>query len=1335
LCNWFVADSHAQTCKGTRKYLYNQGSWGAYYQGSKFNYQPGDTLVINNVNGVVTMALDGFHGTASCPLVIINEGAGITNFPAFALINCTYVKVTGSGNPTEFYGFQSKGAFSGIDVRGRSSNIEIERIKFMNCGYAIRAKQDGDCADSLNYPNYHMDHISFHDCYAYGVSQDALYFGNTAPTQGRPINCNGVSLSPIPMRLSNISIYNVIVDSVGRTGIQISGADSGYNEIYNCRVSRTGYELNQTQGGGIIIGGMTSNWNVHHNVVRSTYQSGISGNVIGLGRIEYNDIDSAGTIPMTNFDKETLVNTDTNYHFISAGGTNVALRFICNMKKISGTVAATGYVLGSGDGVNYSLISSVVTFTDAASMEKVISVTAGAWKYWKFVVKQTGNAVAEYKCYIWNDWYPLSIVFGTGNTFPAGLTGTAWVRNNKCGNGDDYNHGNNNGYNIVTGNASGLLTTNNIICGNTKQNGSPATIYNGVKIVYTTDCSGTSSPPVANAGANVSITLPVNTATLSGAGSYVPGGSIVSYQWTKVSGPTAGTIATPNNVQTNLSGLVTGIYVFQLKVTDDKGATATANVQVTVIAAANLLPIVSAGTNQVITLPISLVTLTGTASDPDGSIVSTQWTKISGPSTFLILSVGQLVTVISGLGQGVYVFQLTATDDKGATATSNVQVTVNAAGNQLPTVNAGTTQTITLPTNSATLTGTASDSDGSIASVQWTKTSGPTQFTIASPTQLQTVINGLAQGVYVFQLKVTDNSGASSTSTVQVTVNAAANQLPTVNAGTNQTITLPTNSVTLTGTASDPDGSIASVQWTKTSGPTQFTIASPTQLQTVVSGLAQGVYIFQLKVTDNNGASSTTTVQVTVNAAPNQLPIANAGVNQTITLPANSVSVSGSSSYDPDGTIASYQWTKTSGPTQFTITSPTLSQTSITGLVQGVYVFQLKVTDNSGGSATATVQITVNAAPNQLPVANAGTNQVITLPTNSINLSGLSSYDPDGTIASYQWSKISGPSQYTFSSISQSQIVVSGLVQGVYVFELRVTDNSGATATSTVQVTVNTAPNQTPVANAGVNQTITLPSNSVSVSASSSYDPDGTIVVYEWSKINGPAQFTITNPNSAQTTITDLSQGIYTFRITVTDNQGAKESKDVTITVNASVAPANTAPTANAGNDIILYLPNNQTVLSGTGTDPDGTIISYEWSKISGPSQFNISTATANQTSVDNLVAGTYVFQLKVTDNNNATGVSTVKVIVNSDKSVSAALYPNPSSTTLNVKINATVHSPKTTLKIYDSKLALVYQEDFSRTQTLMTKQVNVQSFKSGFYFMEIIVDSNKKLSLKFIKR
>ena len=66
----------------------------------------------------------------------------------------------------------------------------------------------------------------------------------------------------------------------------------------------------------------------------------------------------------------------------------------------------------------------------------------------------------------------------------------------------------------------------------------------------------------------------------------------------------------------------------------------------------------------------------------------------------------------------------------------------------------------------------------------------------------------MAQGVYRFVLKVTDNNTATAVDTVQVTVIAAANILPKANAGIDQAITLPTSTVSLAGSGTDADGSI-----------------------------------------------------------------------------------------------------------------------------------------------------------------------------------------------------------------------------------------------------------------------------------------------------------------------------------------------------------------------------------------------------------------------------------------------------------------------------------------------------------------------------------------------
>ncbi|MFT3825519.1 MAG: PKD domain-containing protein [Chitinophagaceae bacterium] len=754
--------------------------------------------------------------------------------------------------------------------------------------------------------------------------------------------------------------------------------------------------------------------------------------------------------------------------------------------------------------------------------------------------------------------------------------------------------------------------------------------------------------PVANAGSDVTITLPTSIATLNGTASSDPDGSISTYAWAYVSGPTQYTITSPSASTTTVTGLAVGTYTFKLTVTDNSGASSSATVKVVVNPAPNQSPVANAGSDITITLPASTATLNGSASnDPDGSIATYAWSYVSGPTQYTITSSSAVSTTVTGLAAGTYTFKLTVTDNSGASSSATVKVIVNPAPNQVPVANAGNDVTITLPTSTATLNGSASnDPDGSIVSYAWSYLSGPAQYTITSPSASSTTVTDLVQGTYVFKLTVTDNNGVSASATVNVVVNNPANQLPVANAGSDVTITLPISAATLNGSASnDPDGSIISYTWSYVSGPAQYTITSPSASSTTITGLTAGTYTFKLTVTDNSGASASATVKIIVNAAPNQVPVASAGNDATITLPTNSVTLNGSGSTDFDGLITSYVWTYVSGPAQYTITSPSAAATTVTGLVEGTYTFKLTVTDNSGASASATVKVIVNAAPNQVPVASVGNDVTITLPTSSVTLNGSASNDPDGSITSYTWSYVSGPAQYTITSPSTAATTVTGLVEGTYTFKLTVTDNSGASASATVKVIVNAAPNQVPVASAGNDATITLPTNSVTLNGSGSTDFDGLISSYIWTYVSGPAQYTITSPSAAATTVTGLVEGTYTFKLTVTDNSGASASATVKIIVNA--AP-NQVPVASAGNDVTITLPTNSATLNGSGsTDFDGLITSYVWTYVSGPAQYTITSPSAAATTVTGLVEGTYTFKLTVTDNSGASASATVKVIVN----------------------------------------------------------------------------------------
>jgi hypothetical protein len=524
------------------------------------------------------------------------------------------------------------------------------------------------------------------------------------------------------------------------------------------------------------------------------------------------------------------------------------------------------------------------------------------------------------------------------------------------------------------------------------------------------------------------------------------------------------------------------------------------------------------------------------------------WVQTSGPTTAGITAAGSAGTTVTGLIQGSYIFTLTVTDNHGLTHSASVTITVIAAYTA-PAVNAGSAQTIRLPLNSATLSGSGAGTNGAtISSYAWTQASGPNTAGISSAGTPGTTVTGLTEGSYVFTLTVTDNHGLTNSANVTVIVNPAYTA-PVSNAGSDQTIQLPVNSVILNGSGTGTNGAtISSYAWTQTSGPSTATINSAGTAGTGITALIQGLYIFTLTVTDNHGLTDNASVIIVVNPAFTA-PIANAGNDQTITLPTNTVSLTGTGTGTTGATISSYVWTQASGPNTAGISSAGSPATGITGLIQGTYVFTLTVTDNHGLANSANVMVTVNPEPNKPPVANAGNDTAINQPASLVILNGSASYDPDGSIVRYSWNKIAGTGAITILYSNTTRPTVIGLQPGVYTFELTITDDKGATATDQVLVTVNGSNNKAPMADAGRDTTVALPYSGAILNGKASADPDGNIVSHVWSQLSGPTIGTIAYPLDSISAVTNLQEGKYVFMLTVTDNEGFTDTATVTVTV------------------------------------------------------------------------------------------------------------------------------------------------------------------------------------------
>jgi subtilisin len=505
------------------------------------------------------------------------------------------------------------------------------------------------------------------------------------------------------------------------------------------------------------------------------------------------------------------------------------------------------------------------------------------------------------------------------------------------------------------------------------------------------------------------------------------------------------------------------------------------------------------------------------------------------------------------------------------------------------------------------------DDTGSFVATTYNSTSGKFEATFDS--------KKLTDGSHTLKARATDLNGAQGFSPAITISVQNGNAPPVARAGNDQSLGDPDGdgfaTAALDGSAStDTNGTIVSYAWAE--GSTALATGPTPSVS-----LSVGVHTITLTVTDNGGATGTDTVIVTVVA--NKPPSAKAGSDQTLHDSGNdgveTVALNGSSSTDPDGSIASYVWSEGG-------TSIATGATASISLAVGAHTITLTVTDNGGATSSDDVIVTVVA--NQAPVADAGDDQTVHDAGNdgveSVTLDGSASTDADGTIVSYQWTEDG-------SVIASGATPTISVSTGVHTILLTVTDNDGATKSQTVVITVTS--NQPPVARAGSDQTAGDPDGNgvatVSLDGSASSDDDGSIVSYVWSE-NGT---TLATGSTASVT---LGVGNHTILLTVTDNDGATGSNSVNIRVNANQPPA-----ADAGADQSVTDTNGNgseaISLAGTGSDGDGSIVSYQW--------FEGTTLIAQgKNATATLAVGTHTITLVVTDNGGATASDTLTVIV-----------------------------------------------------------------------------------------
>ena len=363
------------------------------------------------------------------------------------------------------------------------------------------------------------------------------------------------------------------------------------------------------------------------------------------------------------------------------------------------------------------------------------------------------------------------------------------------------------------------------------------------------------------------------------------------------------------------------------------------------------------------------------------------------------------------------------------------------------------------------------------------------------------------------------------------------------------------------GTASvDPDGTIASYSWNLGDGTTSY---GATAWQRYTS---PGTYTITLIVTDDDGASDS--IAQTIQIGPTNQP-PTAAFNYSPTNPAVDgwVQFDASASSDSDGSIATYTWSFGDG-------------SSGTGAVAwhrfsapGTYQVSLTVQDDDGASDSASQ--TIQVGPTNLPP----TAMFSFSPTNPavdawVQFDASASSDPDGSIATYAWNFGDG------SSGSGAVAWHRFSAPGMYQVTLTVEDDDGASdsASQTVQVGPTNLP---PVASFTYSPASPMVGQPVLLDGQSSYDPDGTIVSYQWD-LNGDGSDDLSGPVGQ---VTYQSTGTVLVRLTVVDDDGLATSTTQPITVGTGGTPTGGTPPMGSTPGIFVWGSNSWhiTVNSGFG--------------------------------------------------------------------------------------------------------------------------------------------------------
>jgi plastocyanin/regulation of enolase protein 1 (concanavalin A-like superfamily) len=786
------------------------------------------------------------------------------------------------------------------------------------------------------------------------------------------------------------------------------------------------------------------------------------------------------------------------------------------------------------------------------------------------------------------------------------------------------------------------------------------------------------TPTVANAAGASANPVTGTTTNLLVLGADDAGESNLTYSWAATALPAGAAAPTFTINGSNAAKSTTatfsqaGAYTFTATITDAGGASTTSSINVTVnqtLASITVTPgtaaLSSHGTQQ----------FSAAGFDQFGQSLVTQ-------PTFTWSSNGAGSVSAAGLYTASYASGAATVTATSGTVSNGASVTVT---NATPTV----ANAAGASANPATGTSTnlsvlgADDAGESNLTYSWAATALPAgatapTFTINSSNAAKSTTATFSQaGVYTFTATITDAGGASTTSSINVTVNQTLTGI-TVTPGVANMASHATQQFAATGY--DQFGQAI------TSQPT-FAWSSTGSGSVDTNGLYTASYAAgSATVTATSGTVSNSASVTVTNATPTVSNAAAASANP-VTGTTTNLSVLGAD--DAGESNLTYSWVTTALPAgatapTFTINGSNAAKSTTATFTQaGAYTFTATITDAGGLATTSSITVTVNQTLASMTVTPG---------TASVNSHGTQQFAATGFDQFGQ--AITSQPTLNWSSSGAGSVSASGLYTASYASgSATITATSGTVSNSASVTVTNAAPTVSTAAAASANPVTGTTTN---LSVLGADDAGESNLTYSWAATTLPAgatapTFTVNGSNAAKSTTASFTQaGVYAFTATITDAGGLSTTSSINVTVNQMLTSIAVSPgiaavsshgtqqfTATANDQFGQALASQPAFTwSSTGAGLVSTSGLYTASYASGSATVTATSgAVSNSASVTVTNATPTVATAAGATPNSVTGTTTTLSVLGADDAGESNLTYSWSATTLPAGAAAPIYS------------------------------------------------------------